>query len=122
MPVPAERSEERINRRGDQRTGEQQGGFKFGLHEYHPKSYWPPVPVCQRPSSRHSCGATDELKLDHRTLEFSAELSPGWEGAEDHEGIAVFRRPEGVHFEAGRRRRACGGEPTLAASVDGLRS
>lgn len=49
-------------------------------------------------------------KLDHRALEFSAEIFPGWKGAKNDEGIAVFGHPEGVHFEAERRRRACGGD------------
>jgi hypothetical protein len=39
-------------------------------------------------------------KLDHFWLEFCAAESPRLGGAEDDEGLEVFGRPEGVHFEA----------------------
>jgi hypothetical protein len=43
---------------------------------------------------------SEPLKLDRFWLEFSAVIS--WlGGAESDEGLEVFGRPEGVHFEAG---------------------
>jgi hypothetical protein len=40
--------------------------------------------------------------------EFFAVKLPWLGGAKDHEGIQTLRRAEGVHSEAGRRRRPCG--------------
>lgn len=42
-------------------------------------------------------------KLDHSELEFSAVTSLAGRSGND-EGIKVHGRPQGVHFEAGRRR------------------